>query len=162
MLTGPAPCGGTVSSRRVLGGEAKLLPWSFLMSRLIRDGQKPDDSAALPEPATVSPRPTAPQGSCETRTQAPGTQASVDRKPEWPILQGYEISGILGRGGMGVVYKAVQVGLKRVVALKMILAAEHASAEQTARFRSEAEAVARCQHPNIVQIHEVGEQNGLP
>jgi eukaryotic-like serine/threonine-protein kinase len=79
-----------------------------------------------------------------------------------PAVPGYEVLSELGRGGMGVVYKARQLGLNRPVALKMILAAEHASEEEKARFRMEAEAVARCQHPNIVQIHEVGEQHGRP
>ena len=80
----------------------------------------------------------------------------------WPTVTGYEILGILGRGGMGIVYKAIHLQLKRPVALKMILAGAHAASEGLARFRTEAEAVACLQHPNIVQIYEIGEQDGLP
>jgi serine/threonine-protein kinase len=77
-------------------------------------------------------------------------------------IPGYEIEDILGKGGMGVVYKARQSALNRTVALKMILNAEHAADSERKRFRTEAEAIARLQHPNIVQIYEVGEHHGAP
>src|SRR5262249_41315819 len=79
-----------------------------------------------------------------------------------PTIPGYEILGELGRGGMGVVYRARQVAADRIVALKVILAGEHSDDPMRERFRREARTAAQLQHPGIVQIHEVGEVTGLP
>jgi serine/threonine-protein kinase len=78
-----------------------------------------------------------------------------------PQVPGYEVESELGRGGMGVVYKARHLALKRTVALKMLVGVSADQAERV-RFKIEAEAVARLQHPNIVQVHEIGEAGGLP
>jgi WD40 repeat protein/serine/threonine protein kinase len=75
---------------------------------------------------------------------------------------GFELLGELGRGASSVVYRARQIGLDRLVAVKMILAGPHAGPEDLARFRMEGEAAARLQHPNIVQIHSIGEEGGRP
>ncbi len=81
----------------------------------------------------------------------------------WPVVPGYDLLGVLGEGGMGVVYKARHHALQRLVALKMILPSRPAEAPALlARFRAEAEALARLQHPNIVQIFEVGEAGDRP
>jgi WD40 repeat protein/tRNA A-37 threonylcarbamoyl transferase component Bud32 len=77
-------------------------------------------------------------------------------------VEGFDLLGMLGLGGMGVVYKARQKKLNRLVALKMILAGQGATREQIERFQSEAEAVARLDHPNIVHVYMAGEAAGYP
>jgi eukaryotic-like serine/threonine-protein kinase len=89
--------------------------------------------------------------------------STVDQAdPSWPVVPGYELLAKLGEGGMGVVYKARQRRLNRLVALKMIRGDGRASEVQLNRFRIEAEAVAQLHHPNIVQIFEIGDVAGLP
>ena len=88
--------------------------------------------------------------------------ASASGGTELPTVDGYEILAKLGHGGMGVVYKARQQRLSRFVALKMIRAGSLAKPEDLARFRIEAEAVAKQRHPNIIQIFDIGEVGGLP
>jgi serine/threonine-protein kinase len=79
-----------------------------------------------------------------------------------PQVPGYAVEAELGRGGMGVVYKARHLRLNRTVALKMLLAGAYAGPHDLARFLREAEAEAGLQHPHIVQVHDVGEYDGRP
>jgi serine/threonine-protein kinase len=114
-----------------------------------------------PLPGQLPPRPT------DHRPDEDGpTRPEGEANPRPAVVRrriaGYEILGELGRGGMGVVYQARQVGLNRLCAIKMILGGGHAGPEILARFKTEAEAIAQLQHPNIVQVYEIGTEGGHP
>jgi tetratricopeptide (TPR) repeat protein len=100
--------------------------------------------------------------SAEDRWNTLPLVVDVGAKDNRPAIPGYEFLGELGRGGMGVVYKARQIAADRIVALKMIRTDGPAEPDLLARFRTEAEAAAQLQHPNIVQIFEVGAAGHRP
>src|SRR5947209_636124 len=109
------------------------------------------------------------QTGIDSKMTGPELPGAAGHEPEaqargsgWPHIPGYELLGVLGRGGMGIVYQARQEALGRVVALKMILSGALAGEAELARFRTEALAVSRLQHPNVVQLYEVGEHDGRP
>ncbi len=124
-------------------------------------------SAAEPD-RTLDPRPPVDLSQLTMPPLRDGTCAIDDQAtnvlpPSVAVnVPGYEVLRELGRGGMGVVYQARHIKLNRLVALKMILSASHAGTAELARFRTEAESLARLQHPNIVQVFEVSEHDGMP
>jgi serine/threonine protein kinase len=111
-------------------------------------------SQADTPPPPRGPVPAADAGETYEFLAPPGEPDELGRFGSYGILR------VLGRGGMGIVFAARQARPRRIVALKTILAGPHAGRERLARFRSETEIVARLQHPNIVPIFEVGEQDG--
>src|SRR5262249_39386636 len=91
-----------------------------------------------------------------------GDALTVRTEIELPIISGYRVESVLGRGGMGVVFKAWHLRLHRPVALKMLLAGACGAPPERERFFREAEAAAGLQHPHIVQVHDVGEHDSRP
>jgi hypothetical protein len=136
-------------------GTYKVLP--DVASQRTVPPRVPDDLQQL----TAIQPPPLPNAFDNAVTVASGSARTV-LPVDWPNLPGYEVLGVLGRGGMGVVYRARQIAAKRVVALKMLSARAHADRQEVARFQTEAEAVARLNHPNIVQIFDVGWNAGRP
>lgn len=151
----------------------------------VRDGQ--DNSSCTPyskappgpapiEPATESDfvsdelsagssRTAEPTGSARTETNAASDvhlNASERATERFPKIAGYQIESVIGRGGMGVVYRARQLNLDRHVAIKSFLPGAIASPEEFSRFESEAKAVAAVRHPDVVQVYEIDEHDNVP
>ena len=125
-------------------------------------GADPESESPVADAVTIDSSP----GPCMSETGlVDATSAAQNSLNASPLAAGtlvgyfgdYELQSVLGEGGMGIVYKARQLSLNRLVALKMIKAARFASADEVRRFQNESEAVARLDHPNIVPIFEVGQ-----
>jgi WD40 repeat protein len=100
--------------------------------------------------------------STATDIPLPALSGHPGNAPGLPSVPGYSILSELGRGGMGVVYKALELRLSRLIALKMIRSGSLAGQSELARMRKEADALARLRHPNVVQIYQVGEHESRP
>jgi eukaryotic-like serine/threonine-protein kinase len=141
------------------------------------EAQKSGDDTSLTGDSPDSPRideyspnhsdDQSPTGKFPVANKAPDDTAVGQRQPPappsgTPTIPGYDIVGELGRGGMGIVYKAWHVKSKQFVALKMITPGSETNESLLRRFKTEADAVARLSHPNIVKVYEVGESQGWP
>ena len=135
-----------------------------------------DRSSAAPDVGTIGHAPATPQAGNSSPTFPSEAESLLkhlrlgaprpavpDRAPgAFPRIPNYEFECELGRGGMGVVYKARHAALRHAVAVKMILTSAHASPGEVARFVAEAEAIAAVTHPNVVQVYDLGEADGQP
>ncbi len=120
----------------------------------------------IPQPSTDSPSPHVSTrlfvDSDSAEDHLAQTEITANTGESYPRIPGYRIDGVLGRGGMGIVYRGWQIGLNRPVALKMVLDKRQADTNMLHRFQTEAEAVAKLDHENIVKIYEIGTTEGRP
>ena len=140
----------------------QLAPHDRLLARLRENAATPDVelvSTAQRRPAVRALRQLPDSGSARRTRDPEAVRATL---PAPKLVGDYDILAEVGRGGMGVVYKARHRRLQRLAALKMVLAGEFASPTQELRFRLEAELAARVQHLNIVQVYEIGSYEGRP
>ena len=155
---GPADIDATISPDAAADDGATLAPGESHSSGTAHMSRPPAPRAS----ATAIQKPSGATSHGQTaRMSNPPIPTAKNDRNKIPDVPGYEMLGELGRGGMGVVYRARQKGLNRMVALKMVLN-NAASESELDRFRLEARAVALVQHPGIVQVFDVGEHNGLP
>ncbi|MCA9185502.1 MAG: protein kinase [Planctomycetales bacterium] len=153
----------TDHEREIASGQddETILPVSHESAHGAQDGSDPYETVIQSDASSKTPGHRSGSGSDPSGSHRSGG-GEGDSGKRVIIVRGYEVMEELGRGGMGVVYAARQVSLNRVVALKMVLTGVHASATARARFMREAEYVARLKHPNVVQVLDLGEQDGQP
>jgi serine/threonine protein kinase/lipoprotein NlpI len=171
LPAGPAPDESSLTATELApevepGGTLPLVAEPGEPSSLATEQAEPDGLRETPQAVLRSRRLPPPTGArklpvAEERFD-PGLTLELPASPRFPppagtMLAQFDLLAELGRGGMGVVYKARHRALNRIVALKMVLDSKHAQSEYRERFRIEAEAVARLRHPNIIQVYHFGE-----
>jgi tetratricopeptide (TPR) repeat protein len=159
MVRGEKPCAAEYGPR--------FPAWSAIIQDVFQELQQFTPSPGSDEATrSRSCPPSALSAAAERADPATLSRGREERQAvpanEMPTVPGYEIFGILGRGGMGVVYRARQLALNRHVALKMLRDGALAGPESLERFQTEAQTVARLRHPNVIQIYEIGACEGRP